>query len=286
MHGPQGNEKELQDLRLAKFMELCSLKIIILGGKGGVGKSTVSVNLAAALAGLGYRVGLLDADLHGPNTARMLGVEGSRLEPGSEQGLITPYQARPSLRVASLAMTNDESTPFIWRGPLKIAIIRQFLADVEWGPLDILVADSPPGTGDEPLTLAQSITGKRFAVVVTTGQDVALQDASRSLNFAKSLELPILGIVENMAAYLASDGSELPLFGGPGAGLLAKSFGVPILARLPLDPEVSRSPDMPFTERDGILKTTFAPVVDAVIKALKGGGTPMWEPKPGRPNAR
>lgn len=269
MHGPIGEQKQQQDERLARFNETCSVKIMVLGGKGGVGKSTVAVNLAVALAQLNYRVGLLDADLHGPNTARMLGLEGARLEAGSEEGLIAPFPARPNLRLASLALTNKEDTAFIWRGPLKITIIRQFLADTEWGPLDFLVADSPPGTGDEPLTLAQSLTGRRYGLVVTTPQEVALQDASRSLSFVKSLRLPLLGLVENMSAYLGPEGTELPLFGGPGGEALARAHQTTVLARLPFDPIVGQSPQTPFMESAGQLKERFRPVVEAAIQALK-----------------
>ncbi len=269
MHGPIGEEKKNQDERLNRFNETCAVKIMVLGGKGGVGKSTVAVNLAAALAQLNYRVGLLDADLHGPNTARMLGLEGARLEAGSQEGLIAPYPARPNLRLASLALTNKEDTAFIWRGPLKITIIRQFLADTEWGPLDFLIADSPPGTGDEPLTLAQSLSGRRYGLVVTTPQEVALQDASRSLSFVQSLKLPLLGLVENMSAYLGPEGTELPLFGGPGAETLARAYGATVLARLPLDPAVGQSPQTPFVEGTGLLRERFWPVVEAAIQALK-----------------
>lgn len=272
MHGPTGAEKQRQDERLETFNRTCAVKILVLGGKGGVGKSTVAVNLAAALATRHFRVGLLDADLHGPNTARMLGLEGARLEAGSQEGLIAPVPARPTLRLASLALTHEEDTPFIWRGPLKIAIIRQFLADTEWGPLDFLVADAPPGTGDEPLTLAQSLTGRRYGLVVTTPQEVALQDASRSLRFAQSLRLPLLGIVENMAAYLGPNGEELPLFGGPGAEPLARAFDTRVLARLPLDPTVGQSPNVPFVETAGLLAERFRPVVEAAIHTLKSPG--------------
>jgi len=269
MHGPQGDEKKQQDERLARFNEQCAVKIMVLGGKGGVGKSTIAVNLAVGLAQRGFRVGLLDADLHGPNTARMLGLEGARLEAGSQEGLIAPVQARPLLRLASLALTHEDDTAFIWRGPLKIAIIRQFLADTEWGPLDFLVADSPPGTGDEPLTLAQSLSGHRLGLVVTTPQEVALQDASRSLRFVQSLRLPLLGLVENMAGYLGPNLEVLPLFGGPGADSLARAHGTSVLVRLPLEPMVGQFPQTPFMERDSVLKEKFQPVVDAAIRALK-----------------
>ncbi len=233
---PMETKLKKQDEEIAAKMRLVRNKVLVMSGKGGVGKSTVAVNLAAALAAAGKRTGLLDIDLHGPNVARMLGIAGMRLESDGES--IQPYAAAPNLVVCSMALLGaDTSTAIIWRGPRKTSAIKELLGGVNWGGLDYLFIDSPPGTGDESLTAAQAIPGLA-AVLVTTPQEVALDDARRSASFAESLKIKILGVVENMSGFVCPGcGLETPIFSSGGGEKLADELGAAFLGRLPLDPK-------------------------------------------------
>jgi len=261
----QTEAQKEQDQRLAQRMGQVKHKIVVLSGKGGVGKSTISVNLAYTLALKGFQVGLMDVDVHGPNVAKMLGIEDKTL--GGIQEALEPVEVIPGLKVVSLALGGQErDTPFIWRGPLKISLIRQFLSDVEWGPLDYLIVDTPPGTGDEPLTAVQTIPDPTGAIVVTTPQDVALLDSRKSISFARKLELPILGLVENMSDAVCPHCGELvPLFGRGGGESAARELGVPFLGRLPLDVAIARSGDQgrPLAE-----SASAAPVGEALNEII------------------
>lgn len=216
--------------------------LMVLSGKGGVGKTTVAVNVAAAL-GRRLRVGLLDADLHGPNVPKMLGIEGAtmRVHDGKLLPVPTPYD----VAVVSIAFgLSTADTPLIWRGPLKMKAIREFLEDVAWGQLDLLVVDLPPGTGDEPLSVAQVVGQVDAALVVTTPQAVALLDARKAVNFARKVGVKRIGVVENMASLRCPHcGAEIDLFGQGGAERMAEEIGVPFLGRLPLLPEVVQGGD-------------------------------------------
>lgn len=207
--------------------------IAVASGKGGVGKSTVSVNLAVALATAGARVGLLDADIYGPNLPTMLGVE--KLPPPNGTKMV-PADAH-GVKMISMGLLVKPGQPLIWRGPMLNSAIRQFLADVEWGDLDYLIIDLPPGTGDAALSLAQSLplTG---AVIVTLPQQVSLEDASRGLEMFRTLEVPILGVIENMSYLAMPDGSLMDVFGRGGGRQLADAARVPFLGEVPLDPQV------------------------------------------------
>lgn len=207
--------------------------IAVGSGKGGVGKSTVSVNIAVALALAGARVGLLDADIYGPNTPTMLGVE--KLPPPDGQRLI-PAQAH-GLKMISMGLLVKPGQPLIWRGPMLNSAIRQFLADVEWGELDYLIVDLPPGTGDAALSLAQALP-LSGAVIVTLPQLVSLEDASRGLNMFKQLEVPILGVIENMSYLDLPDGTRMDIFGSGGGEALAKSTETTLLGNIPIDQNV------------------------------------------------
>jgi len=207
--------------------------IAVGSGKGGVGKSTVSVNIAVALAKAGARVGLMDADIYGPNTPTMLGVD--KLPPPNGQRLI-PAEAF-GLKMVSMGLLVKPGEPLIWRGPMLNSAIRQFLGDVEWGELDYLIIDLPPGTGDAALSLAQALP-LSGAVVVTLPQLVSLEDASRGLNMFKKLEVPILGIIENMSYLDLPDGSRMDLFGAGGGEKLAQSTETSFLGQLPIDQKV------------------------------------------------
>jgi len=207
--------------------------IAIGSGKGGVGKSTVSVNIAVALAQSGARVGLMDADIYGPNIPTMLGVE--TLPPPMENRLI-PAKAY-DIKMISMGLLVKPGQPLIWRGPMLNSAIRQFLSDVEWGELDYLIIDLPPGTGDAALSLAQALP-LSGAVIVTLPQLVSLEDAGRGLNMFRQLEVPILGVIENMSYLDLPDGTRMDVFGTGGGEQLADSMDVPFLGKIPMDPEV------------------------------------------------
>ena len=207
--------------------------IAVGSGKGGVGKSTVSVNIAVALAQSGARVGLMDADIYGPNVPTMLGVD--RLPPPQGQRLI-PAQAY-GIKMISMGLLVKPGQPLIWRGPMLNSAIRQFLGDVEWGELDYLIVDLPPGTGDASLSLAQALP-LSGAVIVTLPQLVSLEDASRGLNMFRTLEVPILGIIENMSYLDLPDGTRMDLFGSGGGEQLAQDTQANFLGKIPIDQNV------------------------------------------------
>jgi Mrp family chromosome partitioning ATPase/predicted Fe-Mo cluster-binding NifX family protein len=214
-----------------------------MSGKGGVGKTTVAVNLAHAFAALGVRAGILDVDLHGPNVALMTGLEGRRL--GFEADEMIPAVSEHGIRVVSIAALLDSpDTPVIWRGPRKMSAITQFLAQVRWEGIDVLVVDCPPGTGDEPLSVAQLLPESDGVVIVTTPQAVSLLDSRKCVNFVRQLDLPVLGILENMSGFACpSCGHEILLFKRGGGEEAAKEMGVPFLGRLPITPAMVESSD-------------------------------------------
>ena len=229
MHAMMHGKASPQDERLADTMAKISYKIAVMSGKGGVGKSTLSVNLAWELASRGARVGLMDTDIHGPNVPAMLGIAERRFDGDDEA--IEPVEISPELVVASVANIGyDPDAALIWRGPMKLGIIRQFLADVVWGERDYLVIDTPPGTGDEVLTVGQNVPQLTGIVIVTTPQGVALLDARKSVDFAAKVKVPVIGLVENMA-----DSDQLKLFGHGGGERAAAELGIPFLGRVRLD---------------------------------------------------
>jgi len=242
--------------------------IMVLSGKGGVGKSTVSVNLAYALSNHGKKVGLLDLDMHGPNIPKMLGIEEHKL--AMMDNKIDPVHVTGMLSVISMAfLLPDTTTPIIWRGPMKMAAIQQFLSDVNWGSLDYLVVDLPPGTGDEALTIAQLAPNVRGAVIVTTPQEVATLDAVKSAKFIEKLGLPVIGVVENMSGMICPHcGEEIDLFGKGGGKKIAEDLKVPFLGAIPLDIEMRKAGD---EGRPFIIRRADSPTwksVDAVMESL------------------
>ena len=217
--------------------------LVVMSGKGGVGKTTVAANLAMSLAEAGKKVGLLDVDIHGPNIPKMLGIE-ERSVTGSELGML-PVKVNENLSVLSMALlSGGRDSPIIWRGPLKMGVIRQFLSEVVWGTLDYLVVDLPPGTGDEPLTIAQLLSKRAGAVIVTTPQEVALLDVRKSINFAKQLNMPVAGIVENMSGFVCPHcQKDVALFKTGGGKRIAMEASVPFLGAIPFEPQIVESGD-------------------------------------------
>lgn len=234
-----------QDKKICEKMDQIGRKILIMSGKGGVGKTTVTINLANALVAQGHTVGILDTDLHGPNVAKMLGCEDSLLL-NSEDGMeIEPVEAKPGLKVVSLSFAlNSANEAVIFRGPMKLSVIKQFLADVHWGTLDYLLIDSPPGTGDEQLAVAQSIPAMTGTIIVTTPQEVAILDARRSVSFATQLDLQILGVVENMSYLLCPNCNEhISIFGKDGGKNLCKEYNLHLLGAIPMEVGLQQNED-------------------------------------------
>jgi len=227
-----------QDEQVQQKMSQIRWKVIVMSGKGGVGKTSVAVNLSYGWAIQDKKVGLLDIDIHGPNIAKMLNIEKERLL-GSDLG-IEPVRVLPNLRAVSLALLGyDPDNPIIWRGPLKFNAIKQLLGEVNWGTLDYLVIDSPPGTGDEPLSACQLIPDVSGSVIVTTPQDMSILDARKSVFFARRLGIPVIGIIENMSGLICPHcHHEINLFKKGGGEKAAQELGVPFLGRVPFEPEL------------------------------------------------
>ncbi len=235
---PQKQQKEAVEGAL----NIIKNKFIIMSGKGGVGKTSTSVNLSIALSNLGFKVGLMDVDLHGPDVPRMLGLDGM-MELGRE-GKLAPMQYSDNLSVVSIeSLTPSKDDAVIWRGPLKYSAIQQFIGDVEWGALDFLLIDAPPGTGDEPLTVAQTISDAK-AIIVTTPQEVSLADVRKSINFCKTVKMDIFGLIENMSGLHCPHCSEvLDLFGSGGGEKTAAATDISFLGKIPFDPHVVECSD-------------------------------------------
>lgn len=229
--------KDEAQLKVDKNLERIKNRLLVFSGKGGVGKSTIAANLALAFARRGLKVGLLDVDIHGPNLAKMLGVEEKRMDFSSEG--ITAVDVHDNLKLVSMSfLLQDSSVPVIWRGPMKMKIIQQFLGDVRWGELDWLIIDSPPGTGDEPLSVAQLIPATA-GIVVTTPQEVSLMDSRKAVQFGFKLGIKIVGVVENMSGMLCPHcGGRISLFKEGGGAKAANEMGVPFLGKVPLDPDI------------------------------------------------
>jgi Mrp family chromosome partitioning ATPase len=233
----QQNAKTKQDAAVDSSLKKIKNKYIVLSGKGGVGKTSTSVNLSMALANKGFNVGIMDVDLHGPDVPRMLGLTG--MLDLSKNNKLNPMQYSENLKVVSIeSLIASKDDAIIWRGPLKYSAIRQFIGEVEWGELDFLIIDSPPGTGDEPLTIAQTISDAK-AIIVTTPQEVSLADVRKSISFCRAVKMDILGLIENMSGFACPHCKEMiDLFGSGGGEKTAGKAGIPFLGRIPFDPNV------------------------------------------------
>ncbi len=233
-----------QKIEIEKRLDRIKHKILVMSGKGGVGKSTVATYLAVALANRNYNVGLMDVDLHGPSIPRLLGLAG-RVKPGAKPKKIAPVKYLPNLAVVSIeTLVGDKDAAMIWRGPIKGGVIRQFISDVEWNDLDFMIIDSPPGTGDEPLTVAQMIPDAR-ALIVTTPQEISLADVRKSINFCYQVNMEILGLIENMSGLQCPYcGKNIDVFKQQGGSRTAENEQLKLLTTLPLVPEVVSKGDM------------------------------------------
>jgi len=262
------SDEEFKDRQLLAS-RLCRIrhKVVVLSGKGGVGKSTVAVNLAAALLLAGKRVGLLDVDIHGPSVPTMLGIEREKLQ-GSSDGLLPADIG--GLKVMSIGfLLNDPDDAVIWRGPLKMGVIKQFLKDVAWGDLDYLIIDSPPGTGDEPLSVCQLVGKLDGAVVVTTPQKVAAIDVRKSITFCRKLNVPVLGVVENMSGFACPKCGEVtPVFRSGGGQRIARDMLVPFLGSVPIDPTLAEACDDGHVFVNQFASTPTAKALLAVARPL------------------
>lgn len=265
--------KKPEEPKIVTTLRHIKRKIMVMSGKGGVGKSTIAANLAAGLALRGYRVGLLDCDIHGPTIPTLFGIESEKIQVG-EEGLL-PVQVFSNLSVMSIGfLLENKDSPVVWRGPVKMGAIRQFLEEVSWGELDFLIVDLPPGTGDEPLSVAQLIPNCDGSVIVTTPQDVALISVRKSINFSEKINVPIIGLVDNMHGLVCPHcGEKIDVFGSGGVEKASKDFNVPVLATLPIEPKVAEMEDKG-TVLQGLEHSTewqknFELVVDALEKTLK-----------------
>jgi ATP-binding protein involved in chromosome partitioning len=263
-HSEQGDEGVISE-KLARIGHT----FVVLSGKGGVGKSTVAVNLALSLSTRDFRTGVLDTDIHGPSVPKLLGLSGQRLEVKDEE--IIPLTLFNRVKVVSIGLLLDgDDKAVIWRGPMKANVIRQFFGNVAWEDLDYLIVDSPPGTGDEPLSVAQLLDKERSsAIIVTTPQQVATIDVEKSIIFCRQLGLPISGIIENMSGFVCTHcGQEADIFSSGGGRRLAERFGVPFLGAIPLDPDIVKSGDtgLPYVKYYSTTKT--AQKFDEIVEQL------------------
>ena len=273
--GGGANPAAAQDAAIAGALGRIKYPVFVMSGKGGVGKSSVSVNIASALHAKGFTVGLLDVDLHGPSVAGLLGLSaGLDMDEAGEK--LYPAEYRPGFKVLSIdSLLRDRNTAILWRGPKKTGAIRQFIGDVVWGDLDFLIIDSPPGTGDEHLTILKAIPDV-LCLVVTTPQEVSLADVRKAVNFLQHAEALVLGVVENMSGLTCPHcGGDIPLFKSGGGATLAAQYGLPFLGAIPLDPATVVAADLGkpvvLLDEPGAAKNAFLALADAVAAAATKG---------------
>jgi ATP-binding protein involved in chromosome partitioning len=274
----QADVQQKEQQQLTERMNRVKHKIMVLSGKGGVGKSTVAANMAMALARAGKQVGLLDVDVHGPSIPKILGLEGLQVV-AAEDGM-TPVDIGGNLKVISVGfLIPDNDSPVIWRGPLKYNVIKQFLKDVVWGDLDYLIVDSPPGTGDEPLSVAQFLAPEAMAVIVTTPQQVAISDVRKSVQFCRKLNVDILGIIENMSGFICPHCHQnVDIFKTGGGKTMAEEMNLTFMGSIPLDPDVVISSDdgqfFLTHHKDSPTAAAFETVIEPVLSLDAGTKEP------------
>lgn len=253
--------------RLAARLCRIKHKIVVLSGKGGVGKSTVAVNLAIALKLAGKQVGLLDVDIHGPSIPTMLGLEHDKVMEGD--GELIPVDL-DGMKVISLGFfLKEQDEAVIWRGPMKTGVITQFIRDVAWGDLDYLIVDSPPGTGDEPLSVCQTLEDADGAIIVTTPQKVAAVDVRKSISFCRQINLPILGVIENMSGFVCpSCGVTTAVFQSGGGKLMAEEMGIPFLGSVPIDPQIAEAGDSGVAFLQRYAESTTARLFESLLSPV------------------
>ncbi len=280
MHKNQEDQHAMQDQEIKERLAHIKKKILVMSGKGGVGKSSIAAYLAVFLANKGYKVGLMDVDLHGPSIPRLLGLRGGLL-PSAREGKAVPVQFLSNLEVISIEslMGENKDLATIWRGPIKIGVIRQFISDIDWSDLDYLIIDSPPGTGDEPLTVAQTIPDAK-AVIVTTPQEISLADVRKSINFCRLVKMEILGLVENMSGLECPHcGKRIDLFKSRGGQITAERENLTLLGSLPIEPEVVQRGDLgrldDLMEKSNPFNREFEKVVQTIIQKTEKESTPM-----------
>ncbi len=271
--GEKQDAQEKQALEMKKLQDRLSRiqnKILVLSGKGGVGKSTVAANLAAALAEAGKNVGLLDIDVHGPSLPKIMGLEGKK--PEVIDSAIQPIRLKENLKVMSIGfLLQNRDDAVIWRGPMKHGVINQFLKDVEWGDLDYLIVDSPPGTGDEPLSIAHLIGAGAGAVIVTTPQDLSISDVRRCINFCRKVNVKILGVLENMSGFICPHcGNSVEIFKTGGGESMAKEMNERFLGRIPLEPTIVQYSDQGKSFMDKAEDSPAAQAFRNVVKKITG----------------
>jgi Mrp family chromosome partitioning ATPase len=267
---PGDMERAEQEQMIEKCLAKIKRKIVVMSGKGGVGKSTVAGYMALLMSLKGYKVGLLDVDLHGPSIPRLLNVRGTLDMP--DQKTIRPYRSSDNLGIVSMEMLiGDKDAAVIWRGPIKISAIRQFISDIEWGDLDFLIVDAPPGTGDEPLTVAQTIPTAE-ALILTTPQEISLADVRKSINFCHQVDMKILGVVENMSGFVCPDcGKKIDIFGSGGGASMSKQMKVPFMGEIPIEPEMVKMGDAGRLsdlagKSDLEINKAYEKIIDKIIK--------------------
>ncbi len=261
---------EAEQAQIRQRMTQIKYKILVLSGKGGVGKSTVAVNLAISLSLAGRRTGLLDIDIHGPSVPKILNLEGRTVQ--AKADTILPIDVGTNLKVMSIGfLLPSRDDAVIWRGPMKYHMIKQFLKDVEWGELDFMIIDSPPGTGDEPLAVVQLLESADGAVVVTTPQELAISDVRKGITFCRSLNLPVLGVLENMSGFICPKcGQNTDIFKSGGGEKMALAMSVPFLGRIPIDPQIVEACDCGQPYVDKYRQSRAARAFGRVVRLLAG----------------
>jgi ATP-binding protein involved in chromosome partitioning len=265
-------QQSAEQQKLKERMGKIKHKIAVISGKGGVGKSTVTVNLAVAFAGKGFKVGVLDADIHGPSVPKLLGLEGQRVKYGPPGAF--PVEGPLGMRVMSIDFFLPEEAPTIWRGPLKMRAIRQFLVDIVWGELDFLLIDLPPGTGDEPLSVAQLLPDIDGVVIVTMPTGLSSSVVKKAISFSERLNMPVIGVVENMSGFVCPHcGWKTEIFESGGGKKMAEEMGVTFLGSIPIDPKIGVDSDKgePFimAQKNSAAAKAFMEIVDKVGVHLK-----------------